>query len=100
MSARDGHVLPGTDAEIRLRVDRFELMTRVLGCESDLARAYLIGVDPRTISRARQGVIGEVFMAKLVTALRRNRPRLAELGLEPTLDDLFEVVELASDKAA
>lgn len=83
----------GTNATIRLRLDRFELMTRVVGATTSAARAQLIGVDRKTIYRAiEEGTIGEVFMAQTVAALRRHSETLASCGLTPTLDELFEVV--------
>lgn len=78
-------------ATIRLRADKFDLMTRILGCENEPARAELIGVTARTISRARAGLIGEAFMAKTIHALRQRLPELQRYGLDPTLDELFEV---------
>lgn len=74
-------------AAIRLREDRFELLTSAVGAKSDTARAELIGVDRRTIRRVRDGVVGETFMAQAVAALRKRS------GADVTLDDLFQVVE-------
>jgi hypothetical protein len=104
MDAPDGHAIPGTwsqpDAKLQLRAEQFDLMTRVVGYASDAARARLLGVNERTMRRARQGIIGEVFVAHTVAALRRHEDALAERNLYPTLDSLFEVVELASERAA
>lgn len=83
-----------TRAVLRLREDKFDLMTRVLGCESDTARAALIGVTWRTVSRARRGRVGEMFVAQTVASLRREGDRLGALGLKVSIDELFEVVEL------
>ena len=82
-----------TSGTVRLRHEPFALMTRVLGCENDTQRAALIGVRPRTIRRAKDGILGEVFMARTIIALRRHSAALAECGLTPTLDALFEVVD-------
>lgn len=81
-----------TSATIRIRKDRFDLMTRIAGAPTPAARAALIGVDRKTIRRALAGSVGEVFMANTVTALRRHSVTLAANGLAPTLDELFEVV--------
>jgi hypothetical protein len=80
---------------VRLRVDRFELMTRVIGKTTITGRAELIGVDRKTLRRVLHGGItpGEVFIGKTVAALRRHADTLAECGLSPSLDELFEVVE-------
>lgn len=87
-----------TQAEIRLRTedgeDRFTTMTRMLGMESDTARAAFIGVSPRTISRARDGIIGEEFIGRTLSALRRNEKRLAKYGVTTTFDDLFVVIDV------
>lgn len=79
-------------ATIRLRVDRFELMTRIVGAATPTSRAALIGVDRKTIGRAMDGTVGEVFMVKTITALRRHTEALSACGLTPSLDELFEVV--------
>lgn len=80
-------------ATIRLRQDRFELMTRVIGATTPSARAKLIGVDRKTFYRARQGVFGMIFMAQTVAALREHSQVLGECGLTASLDELFEVVD-------
>lgn len=77
---------------IRLRPDKFDLLTSAVGADTDTARAELIGVDRRTIRRVRDGVVGEAFMAQAVAALRRQGDALSLV----TLDDLFEVVEVAA----
>jgi hypothetical protein len=83
-----------TQAVLRLRGDQFDLMTRILGCESDAARAELIGVNWRTVSRAKAGAkVGEVFIAQTIASLRRETDTLGRYGLKPTLDNLFEVVD-------
>lgn len=87
-------------ASLRLRVDRFELMTRILGCESDIARAELIGMSARSIQRARNGVVGTTFAANTVAALREHADELAERNLTCGLDDLFEVVRVKAKVAA
>lgn len=90
----------GTPATIRLRKDRFELMTNAVGATTRVARSELIGVDVRTITRAVNGIVGEAFMAKTVAALRRHRKALKARGLNPTLDDLFEVVDIEAERVA
>jgi hypothetical protein len=93
--SRDTDVPHGGDvhATVRLRKDRFELMTRVVGAATSNSRADLLGVDRKTIYRAMQGVFGLGFMARTVSALGRHSELLAECGMTPTLDELFEVVE-------
>lgn len=87
----------GTSAVIRLKSERFDLMAKLLGAEGDDSRlAEIIGVHPRTIKRARGGQIGEVFMAQCVEGFKRHEQTLSRYGIKPTLDDLFEVIEVAA----
>lgn len=85
---------------LRLRVEKFDLMTRILGCESEAARAELVGVSYRTMLRARTKNIGEVFAAQTIVSLRRHQDTLGRYGLKPTLDELFEVVETPVEATA
>lgn len=70
----------------------FHLMTRILGCESDAARGALIHMDPKSVGRARHGIIGRDFIANALFFLGRKRDVLAEFGLDPTFESLFEIV--------
>lgn len=68
-------------------------MTELAGCVDDDDRARLIGVDVKTVRRARRGILGEVFMARTVAALRPHAGAIQlKLGVEVTLDELFNVV--------
>ena len=84
---------PGTRAGILLREEPFDLVTRVLGCKSEQARAQLLHVDPKTVYRARRGVVGEEFIAKTLTVMKANEGRLAAIGIEPIFESVFEVGE-------
>lgn len=66
----------------------------MLGCESEAARARLLGVDRKTIQRARAGQVGERFVAQTISALRRYEAELAEYGMRASFDELFEVVSV------
>lgn len=80
-------------AGIRLDADRHRELFAAIGCDSDVAIAAETGVTDRTVRRARDGIIGEVFMANTIAALQRNKGKLRDAGLEPpTLDELFTVV--------
>ena len=81
-----------TQALIRARMDRLDLMTRVLGCESDTARAELTGMSTRHWRRARDGYVGSVFIANTLVALRGRERELIARNLRPSFDELFEVV--------
>ena len=80
-------------AGIRLDVERYLLLFRLIGCDNLTKIAAETGLTVRQVRRVRYGgVIGEVFMARSVAALQRNADKLAEYGHEPpTLDDLFAV---------
>lgn len=80
-------------ASIRLKPPKFDLITRVLGCESEAARAELLGVTYVTILRARSGAnVGDVFIAQTLASLQRHTDTLRRYNLEPSFDELFEVV--------
>ncbi|MFI6819772.1 hypothetical protein ACIBJE_02320 [Micromonospora sp. NPDC050187] len=85
-------------AGIRLDVERYLLLFRLIGCDTLTKIAAETGLTVRQVRRVRNGgVIGEVFMARSVAALRRNADKLAEYGhAEPTLDDLFTVTTTQS----
>lgn len=86
---------------VELKARNFDRMTALAGCADDSDRARLIGVDLKTIRRARRGILGEVFMARTVAALRPYAETIAEqLGLDVTLDNLFGVVARQSKAAA
>lgn len=92
IQAEPRHARRDTDVRVRLRERRFNAATAAIGCASEIARSKLIGVDERTIRRARGGVIGEVFIARTIAALQRHASELAEIGMRPIFDEVFEVV--------
>lgn len=85
----------GTRAGVLLRDEQFDLATRALGCTSDTARARLLDVDPKTIYRARRGVIGEEFIAKTLAVLTQHSERLSEIGIDPSFESVFTLGEKA-----
>jgi hypothetical protein len=102
----DTHVSPlNTEApellvDINFRFDQFLVMTAILGAQNDAERAVLIQMDPKTLRRARDGVIGHEFMGKTVAGLRRHSDKLAEYGITVSLDALFEVREATAGLVA
>ncbi|PZG15064.1 hypothetical protein C1I95_20365 [Micromonospora craterilacus] len=90
----DIHDTVGPDtAGIRLDVARHTELFAAIGCDTAAKIAAATGVTERTVRRARQGVIGEVFMAQTITALRRHADTLRQHGHEPpALGDLFCIV--------
>ena len=87
-------------AAIQLRADRFALMFAILGYKTDTEirmvknpRYWNAGYSRRTIYRARAGQLGEVFIANTIHVLRQHADELARYGLDPTMDELFVVVE-------
>lgn len=84
---------PGTRARVLLREEQFDLITRAMGCTSEAGRARLLEVDPKTIYRARHGVLGEEFIAKVLDAMERHQSKLAELGFTAGFGEVFELGE-------
>lgn len=94
---KNGQRVPDIGARpgIKLRAERFDLMTRVVGISNDYARRRALGVDEKTIRRARQGAdVGHRFIANTLWTLKQEPhvSMLAQVRLEPTFDELFEVV--------
>lgn len=78
-------------AGVYLRVERFNLIMRVLGHTTDPAVGRFIGMTDRTITRAREGIIGEQFIAAVLAALGPHAEDLAALNLGVRFEDVFEV---------
>jgi hypothetical protein len=90
------HDTDQTDARatVHLRSDRYAELFGAIGCTDDQKIAAAAGYSDRTIRRARAGQLGEVFIANTIRTLQQHRGVLADHGYdEPTLDDLFVVVE-------
>lgn len=84
--------LSGTDAGVFLVGERFDLITKALGCDSDMARARLLDVDPKTIYRVRRGqVVGEDFIARAIAVMRQRAAELEAIGVRPAFEAMFEV---------
>lgn len=90
MDARDEW---GVRAGVFLRDggEPFNRMLRFLGAKSDLGRSRLLDVDPRTISRAREGIIGEQLIAKVIALMERHAEQLAAADEATTFEDIFEI---------
>ncbi|MFI6759400.1 hypothetical protein ACIBF5_09690 [Micromonospora sp. NPDC050417] len=85
---------PGTHAKVRVRRSRYLAAFAAIGCSSNLARSRETGLDPKSIySALKGGGVGEQFMACTIAALRKEEYRslLSEIGIEASLDSLFEV---------
>ncbi|WP_223874050.1 hypothetical protein [Salinispora vitiensis] len=83
-----------TRPHVRLRLDRFDLYTRIVGATSDQARARLLGIASRTITRLRRDQhAGEAVIAATLAALQHHSEALGQLGLSVSFEDLFEVAE-------
>lgn len=85
--------VPGTDAGVFLNEERFDRITRALGCDSDAARARLLEVDPKTIYRARRGQhqINEDFIARAIAIMRQHAAELEAIDIKPSFEAMFEV---------
>lgn len=86
-----------TQADLRagvfLKTDHFALVTRLLDLPSDAAIGRAIGMDRLTIGRAREGTIGERFIAAVLSAFGQHSEPLAALGVGVKFEDLFEIGE-------
>lgn len=90
----------GTRAYMRLRSGPFDQMTELLGATTELARAELVGIDRKSLWRARRGDGVAAIAPQIVAALTKHSNILALAGHQPTLDALFEVAEPAEAGAA
>lgn len=82
-------------AGVFLRTEHFALVARLLDLTTDAALSRAIGMDRITISRARDGIIGERFIAAVLSVFGDRKDELAPLGVGVTFDDLFEVRDKA-----
>lgn len=89
----------GTGARVYLNQERFDRVTCALGATSDLARARLLNVDPKTIYLARRGaVVGEKFIASAVHVLRERASDLAAIGVTPAFEAMFDIRQKAASE--
>ncbi len=92
--SRSSTAFPGINARVCVKVERYLAAFAAIGCHSDAARSRESGLDPKSIYRALRGEqVGEHFMARTVATLLKPEHRIAlsKIGIEPTLDSLFEV---------
>lgn len=85
----------GVNPRLCLRKARYLAAFAAIGFTSNQARARECQLDPKTIYAALEGEqVGERFMARTIATLKKKkyRAKLSEVGIEPTLDSLFEVV--------
>lgn len=82
---------PDVRAGVYLKVERFNLICRILGHTSDPTIGRSIGMTDRTVSRAREGVIGERFIAAVLKTFGEREEELAEYGIGVRFEDLFEI---------
>jgi predicted secreted protein len=88
------HVAPAESrAGVFLNTEHFALIARLLNLTSDAAIARAFRVNPITISRAREGVIGEKFIAAAVSYFGEHADELAKYSLGAKFEDLFEIRE-------
>lgn len=75
----------------------FDLMWRVVGKVEDDDIATEIGMHPKTVSRARKGVIGEDFIANSLAALGKHEHLLTMCNLEPSFEKVFRIVPVGGE---
>lgn len=89
--------IPGNPVRphIRPRATRLKAAYAAVGRSSARAIARLAEIDPKSVRRAMAGEqVGEVFIAATLATLGREEyvGPLAEIGVPPTFDSLFELV--------
>lgn len=82
---------PDLRAGVFLKTDHFALVAKLLDLTTDAAIARAIGMDRLTIGRARDGIIGERFIAAVLSAFGQHAETLAGLGVGVKFDDLFQI---------
>lgn len=78
-------------AGVYLRKERFDLICRILGHTSDTAVGRFIGMTDKTVKRARDGILGEAFIASVLRAISEHQSQLAEYGIGVRFEDVFEI---------
>lgn len=88
----DMHVAPAdTRAGVFLKTDHFALVARLLNLTSDAAIGRAIGVTTETVGRARKGVIGEKFIAAVLSTFGERAEELTKYSVTVAFEDLFEI---------
>jgi hypothetical protein len=84
---------PDTRARVYLRVERFNLIARTLGFQTTEATSRFVGISRRQVDRACKGdrVVGEGFIAAVLTAFAPHEAALRKLGIGVRFEDLFEI---------
>jgi hypothetical protein len=81
---------------IRPRIARLLAAFAATGNGTPPAIARAAGIDTNSVRRAVHGAqVGEPFIAHTLATLGREeyRSQLEEVGIEPTFDSLFEVID-------
>lgn len=77
-----------------MRKPRYLAAFAAIGCASNMAKAQVCELDPKSIYSALEGQqVGPRFQVRTILTLRKPEyaPQLRAIGIEPTLDSLFEV---------
>lgn len=82
-----------TRAGVFLKTEHFDLVARLLNLTSNMALGRVFGLNPETIGRARDGIIGEKFIAAILSYFSERADELAKYGVSARFDDLFEIRE-------
>jgi hypothetical protein len=78
-------------AGVFLKTEHFALVARLLNLTSNAALARAFGLNPETITRARDGIIGEKFIAAVLSYFAARADELAKYGVSARFDDIFEI---------
>lgn len=86
---------PETRAGVFLKTDHFALVARLLNLTSDAALARETGLNSETFRRAREGVIGEKFIAAVLSLFGEHAEQLSQFSVTVAFEDLFEIRDKA-----
>lgn len=90
---------PEVRVGVFLKVNHFNLAARLLKLDTDAAIGRAIGMDRITISRARDGILGERFIAAVLYLFGEHVEELAALNVGVKFEDFFEIQPCKQDPA-
>lgn len=83
---------PATRPRVYARTGKLELVASILGANTNDARARLFGVTARTIYSVLKGrPVSDEMIAKTLSVMETHAAQLAEAGIDPAFDGVFEV---------
>lgn len=91
MHLRNRLAIPETRYHMYVRPVPFNLALMTLNCMEPADAGRLLGMVPKTITRALEGgAVSGDFIANAIAAFRLNSERLVRVGLALTQDEFFD----------